>query len=558
MAGKRRAQPSGRHGGGQQANERHPNEVRQARQRYALVGVVVVTLLAGTVFSLTQAGDEEETGPGRDLPTGPAATDTLSPRPDRPAPEPRSIPPIREWEPARGPGWEPVDGTRIIAAPDGPLADEARLLARELDVEAADGPARSGDVELTIDEDAEGGREAYTLTTGDGRVEITGSDDAGVFYGTRTLLHTLRDRGYLSEGQIRDRPDRPQRGLLIDTARKPFSAEWLQARVRQMADLKLNQLHLHFADDQGFRIASESHPDIVSAQHLTKGQVRDLIDLANSLHITVIPEIDSPGHLGAVLKAYPDLQLRDAGGEPVRGAIDISDPRAAEILDDLLNEFAPLFPGRWFHLGGDEYAPLFRENPAASFPGLQQAAEDAFGPDADIEDLATDWLNDRAATVVKHDKLPQVWNDGMHEGGEVRPSEPRQVTYWTGRELGAREPVSYLEEGWDLINLNSQYLYYVLGEPNEFTYPTGKAIYEEWTPDVLRGSDPVPEQYAGADRVLGGRFAVWCDLADAQTPAEVAAGIRLPLAATAAKLWNPADPALTWPEFTTLAGRVDD
>ncbi|MGD9483427.1 glycoside hydrolase family 20 protein [Streptomyces sp. TRM70308] len=551
MAGKRRAQPPGRH-----TDERHPEQVRRARQRYALVGVVLFTLAAGTVFSLTRSG-EEETGPGRDLPTGPAATETHSPRAPRPAPQPRSIPAIRDWQPARGPGWEPTGGTRIVADPDGPLADEARLLARELDVESAEGPARAGDVELTVDEDAEGGREAYTLTTGDGRVEITGSSDAGVFYGTRTLLQTLRDRDYMPEGEIRDRPDRPQRGLLVDTARKHFSADWLENRIREMADLKLNQLHLHFADDQGFRIASETHPEIVSEQHLTKDQVRELVELANSLHITVVPEIDSPGHLGAVLDAYPELQLRDADGDPVRGAIDISDPRAAEVLDDLLDEFAPLFPGRWFHLGGDEYAPLFRSDPAASFPTLQRAAEKEHGPDADIEDLATGWLNDRAATVVAHDKTPQVWNDGMHEGGEVRPSTPREVTYWTGREIGAREPVSYLAEGWDLVNLNSQYLYYVLGEPNEFTYPTGEAIYAEWTPDVLRGSEPVPDRYAGADRVLGGRFAVWCDLADSQTPQEVADGIRLPLAATAQKLWNPADPELSWPEFTELAGRVD-
>ncbi|GAA4663476.1 hypothetical protein GCM10023347_14150 [Streptomyces chumphonensis] len=541
MAANRDTRPSGRH-----ASDR-----RHARQRYAVVGAVALTVAAGGVFTATQVQDEPPSPPG------PGTTASPSPRPS-PAPEPRSIPSVREWSEGRGPGWAPDGETRVVADPDGPLADEARLLAGELDVETSEGPARAGDVELALEEDALGGREGYVLNTSDGRVEITGRTDAGVFYGTRTLVQSLRDRDRMSEGEIRDSPDRPQRGLLIDTARKHFSADWLEDRLREMADLKLNQLHLHFADDQGFRIESESHPEVVSEQHLTKDEVRDLLALAESLHITVIPEVDSPGHLGAVLAAHPDLQLRDASGEPVRGAIDITDPEAARILDDLLNEYAELFPSPWLHLGGDEYVPLMRSDPAASFPDLQAAAEEEYGAGAGIQDLATAWLNDRAATVVEQGKLPQVWNDGMHADGEVRPSRPREVTYWTGREIGAREPVSYLQEGWDLVNLNSKYLYYVLGEPNEFTYPTGEAIYEEWTPDVLRGSEPVPEEYANADRIPGGRFAVWCDLADSQTPAQVADGIRLPLNATAQKLWDPAEPKLSWDRFTELADRVDD
>ncbi|MEE1927928.1 family 20 glycosylhydrolase [Streptomyces sp. TRM 70351] len=561
MAGKRAVQRGGRHAG-------RRSDARRRARRHAVLGGAALAFCAATVVTATQltgGGDPDTGGPsgvtaGEQPPAASAQEGPRSPSPSpraRPAPEPRVIPAVRAWEPGRGPGWEPGEDSRVVADPAGPLADEARRLAGELGIDASGGPARAGDVELAVDPGADGGREAYTLTTGDGRVRITGSAEAGVFYGTRTLLQTVRDRGYVSEGEVRDRPDRPQRGLLIDTARKHFPADWIEDRVREMADLKLNQLHLHFADDQGFRIESDSHPEIVSEQHLTKDEVRGIIDLARSLHVTVVPEIDSPGHLGAVLKAHPDLQLRDAGGDPVRGAIDITDPRAAGLVDELLDEFAPLFPGRYFHLGGDEYAPLLRADPAASFPALQRAAVRAHGPQARIEDLATAWLNDRAATVTGHGKTPQVWNDGMHADGAVEPSGNRQVTYWTGREIGAREPVSYLEEGWDLLNLNSRYLYYVLGEPNEFTYPTGEAIYEEWTPDVLRGSEPVPARYANADRIPGGRFAVWCDLSGAQSTAEVAEGIRLPLAATAQKLWDPAEPELSWSRFTELADRVD-
>ncbi|GAB3655477.1 hypothetical protein GCM10028832_39460 [Streptomyces sparsus] len=445
----------------------------------------------------------------------------------------------------------------MVVDPDGPLVDEARTLARELGIGLSAGPAAAGDVELVLREGTEGGREGYVLRTRDGRVTVAGSAEAGVFYGTRTLLQSVRDRGRMSEGVVRDRPDRPQRGLMLDIARKHFPAEWIEARIRRMADLKLNQLQLHLSDDQAFRVESSSHPEIVSEAHLTKEEVRGIVELAESLHITVIPEIDSPGHLGAVLKAHPELQLRGRDGKPVRGAVNIADPRAARLVDDLLREYAELFPGRYWHLGGDEYRPLTAADPGASFPGLLKAARERHGPQATVQDLATGWLNDRAAVVTGMDRIPQVWNDGMHRGGTVRPSKDRQVAYWTGKEIGARQPQEYLDEGWNLVNLNDEYLYYVLGEPQQFTYPTGERIYREWTPAVLRGTQPVSEDVSGPDRVLGGRFAVWCDLADAQTTEEVAEGIRLPLAATAQKLWDPEEPALSWEDFTELAERTE-
>jgi N-acetyl-beta-hexosaminidase len=518
--------------------------------------LVAVAVAAGV--TLTQLPGAPERNPAPDADSGATRT-SPGPTPGEtfaPAPEPRTIPAIRDWDAGRGPGWQPGKRTRVVADPGGPLVDKARLLARELKIRYSPGPARAGDVELALRSAVGGGREAYELTTRNDRVRITGSAEAGVFYGTRTLLQSVRDRGEMPEGTVRDRPDRPQRGMMLDIARKHFSAGWIEDRIREMADLKLNQLQLHLSDDQAFRIESDSHPEVVSDPHLTKKELRRIVGLARSLQITVIPEIDSPGHLGAVLAAHPRLRLRDVNGVPVRGAIDIAKPEAAEIIDELLREYAPLFPGSYWHLGGDEYAALTARDPATTHPGLHRAAQLEHGPDATVQDLAAGWLNDRAAVVRGLGRTPQVWNDGMHRGGVVEPHPKREVTYWTGKELGAREPREYLEEGWKLVNLNDEYLYYVLGEPNEFTYPTGERIYQEWTPAVLRGTKPVPEEMSGPDRILGGRFAVWCDLARAQTAGEVARGIRLPLHATAQKLWDPRDPELSWPGFTELADRI--
>ncbi|WP_237550161.1 glycoside hydrolase family 20 protein [Streptomyces sp. SID1034] len=474
---------------------------------------------------------------------------------------PRTIPSVREHRPARGPGFRPVDATRVIVdVNSGSLADEGKLFAQELGADyVLGGQPRAGDIELALSPPPAGQKavpESYTLTTRDRRVRITGADDAGVFYGTRTLKQALKGGGVMPEGVVDDRPDEPQRGLNLDIARKPYTEAWIEDQLRQMADLKLNQLGLHFSDDQGFRIESAGHPEIVSRDHLSKRDVQRIVALATKLHITVIPEIDSPGHLGAVLAAHPDLQLRDKDGKAVKGAIDIANPASGRIVDDLLREYADLFPGTYWHLGGDEYQALAVKSPETSFPGLAAAARDKYGSKADIRDLATGWLNDRAAVLrsANAGRTLKAWNDGFFAGGEVAADQGREVEYWTGKEPDERAPEELLAQSRSLVNLNDEYLYYVLGEPNTFKYPTGKRIYEEWTPLVLRGTKPVDGKYAG--QILGGRFAVWSDVPGAQTEEQVARGIRLPLRATAQKLWDARTPAMDWEDFKALADRL--
>ncbi|GHD11570.1 hypothetical protein GCM10010313_34880 [Streptomyces violarus] len=530
------------------------------------MAVALVMVAAGVSLGLWAASDgdggstgtEARPSQGRTAAAPRGTSPESSPSPSRSyalSKAPQTIPAVRDHEPARGPGWQPESGNRVVVD-DAALADEGRLVAGELGLTYAGEKAdrRAGDLRLALGGDKKANPESYVMTVRDGRAEITGPADAGVFYGTRTLKQETHDGGTAPEGVVRDEPAKPQRGFMLDIARKNFTAGWIEDRIRELGDLKFNQLGLHFSDDQGFRIESASHPEIVSQQHLTKAQVRKIIDLAESRHIAVVPEIDSPGHLGAVIDAHPDLQLRTAQGSPVQGAIDISKAESAEIVDDLLNEYADLFPGRPWHLGADEYQALVRSDPEASFPQLAAAAQKKYGSGATVADLTTGWLNDRAATVREHERTPRAWNDGFFRGGSVQADKDIQVAYWTGKEIGAREPLEYLEAGRKVINYNDEFLYYVLGEPQTFVYPTGQRIYEQWTPRVLRGTTAVPERYDG--QILGGSFAVWCDLADSQTQDQVAAGIRMPLRATVQKLWDPDRPELSWAEFRALADRL--
>ncbi|MCX4764538.1 family 20 glycosylhydrolase [Streptomyces sp. NBC_01275] len=468
---------------------------------------------------------------------------------------PRTIPAVRSHTPARGPGWRPAAGRRVVVS-DADLADEGRLIAGELGMTYAGekDDVRAGDLRLALNDDEGANPESYTMTVRGGRVTVSGPSDAGVFYGTRTLKQEVHGGGTAPEGVVRDQPAKPQRGFTLDIARKYFSPGWIEARVRELGDLKFNQLGLHFSDDQAFRIQSDTHPEIVAREHLTKAQVKKIVALAASRHITVVPEIDSPGHLGAVLAAHPELQLRNASGVATRGAIDISKAASASLLDDLLNEFAGVFPGAYWHLGGDEYQALTVSNPAASYPQLAAAARSAYGAGAGVADLATGWLNDRADTVRAHDRTMRVWNDGFFRGTSVKPASDLVVAYWTGKEIGARVPADYLSAGRKVLNYNDEYLYYVLGEPQTFVYPTGQRIYQQWTPRVLRGTTAVPASYDA--QILGGSFSVWCDLSQSQTQAQVAAGIRMPLRATVQKLWDSRQPALSWTQFKALADRL--
>lgn len=550
------------------------NPMRPPRAALPAVALTAALLLAGC----SDATDTEPPG-STSAKVNPAATPTWAPVTGTP----QVIPAVRDFRRAEGPGWRPSKGARVVvpAGEKSSVADEAQLMAHDLGLTVVYGDqgVQPGDIEVKLaGRNAANGAntannlpvqgaddEAYTLTARGTRLTLTAPTDAGIFYGTRTVKQAVHAAGGLPEGTIDDRPDRPQRGMSLDNARKPYTQGWIEARLREIADLKLNQFQLHFSDDQGFRVQSDTHPEVVSADHLTKAQVRQIIGVARSLHISVVPELDSPGHLGAVLDHYPNLQLHNASGRVIRGAIDISNPKAAPLIDSLLTEMSQLFtnppkgaPAYW-HLGGDEYQALMSSSPSTSYPQLAQAARQKYGPNGTIEDLTTGWLNDRQKTVEGQGKNRiEAWNDGFFSSPRVSADKNRMVAYWTGKEIGKRDPAEFLREGRNVMNFNDEFLYYVLGEPNQFFYPTGQRIYESWTPRVLRGTRPVAvsASMSGPDRIPGARFAIWSDRAQAQTEQQVAAGIRLPLAALAQKTWDPRMPALSWTNFKVLAGRV--
>ena len=116
--------------------------------------------------------------------------------------------------------------------------------------------------------------EAYTLSV-DGHTTITGPNDGAVFLGTRTLLQSLSNAGGAEAGVVKDWPDTTIRSLHIDGARKFYSPDFYAEQIRQMAWIKLNQLQYHFSENEGYRLESTSHPEIMSTEYLTKAELAE-------------------------------------------------------------------------------------------------------------------------------------------------------------------------------------------------------------------------------------------------------------------------------------------
>lgn len=306
--------------------------------------------------------------------------------------------------------------TDFAIACDAASRDTARLLRAEL--EAATGwhinltearscpepgrqsPDRCNTVTLTADA-ADLPADGYRLRSRDGAVTISGGGPAGVFYGTRTLRlllppDTLREAApdpappaiELPATEITDQPRYAWRGVHLDVARHFMPKQWILRLVDLAALHKLNVLHLHLTDDQGWRFQVERYPLLTETGawrrrspvghardnrfdrvphggYYTHADLREIVSYARRRHVTVVPEIDMPGHMQAAIAAYPELGNTDAGkgrDKPLRvwsrwgisrHVLNLED-ETVEFCRNILDEVMDVFPGPYVHLGGDE------------------------------------------------------------------------------------------------------------------------------------------------------------------------------------------------------------
>ncbi len=210
------------------------------------------------------------------------------------------------------------------------------------------------------------GPEGYRITAGADGVELTAGGPAGRFYGLQTLTQLGPQVPY---GTIEDRPRFGWRGVMLDVARHFMPKEFVLRLIDLIAAHKLNVLHLHLTDDQGWRVEITKYPRLAEiggsrGGYYTKEDIRQIVAYAAERFVTVVPEIEMPGHAQAAIAAYPHL-----GNDPGRQLQVWSEWGVSEhvlnleettirFCQDVLDEVAELFPGPYLHVGGDECPPL--------------------------------------------------------------------------------------------------------------------------------------------------------------------------------------------------------
>lgn len=225
------------------------------------------------------------------------------------------------------------------------------------------------------------GAEGYELSVEASRVIIRAPEAAGVFYGAQTFLQLLPARvertaaqpgpWRVATGTIRDQPRFAWRGLMLDVARHFFTPAEVRRYVDVIARYKLNRLHLHLTDDQGWRIHVDAWPALTTVGaatevgggaggFYTKAEYAELVQYAAARFVTVVPEIDLPGHTHAALASVPELNCDGVAPAPYTGvsvgfsSLCAGRPVTAQFIGDVIGEIAALTPGPFLHVGGDE------------------------------------------------------------------------------------------------------------------------------------------------------------------------------------------------------------
>ena len=479
---------------------------------------------------------------------------------------PATVPAVRsaaDWEGT----FELRKGARVVIARKARrrLAPEAKLLAADLGIKWKAAPkGRPGDVILRTGSKLKRlGAEGYTIRIED-RIKVRARTAAGIFYAGRTLVQLFDGRKRVERTFIRDWPLYPERGLMIDNGRQFFPRAWLEARIKELSDLKLNLLHLHFSDNQGYRLQSDTHPEIVTEPYLTKADVRKLVALARRRHLTIIPELDSPGHLEAALKPHPEFQLANRLGQKQPDKLDVTNPDARAFIGDLLGEYLPLFPGPWWHTGADEYLGVAStEQDYELYPQLEAYADEKYGEGANGKDAVIDFINFVDEKVRAAGKRTRIWSDGMGGGsGLVELAPTAAVEWWENRT--SEDPNVLMTNGRQVQNAGWWPLYYVTGGPLESARASEQDFYENWNawhfegPWSTRwaGGEPTPPPYfvpEDAKNQLGAQLNVWNDDPGNMSEDEIAEGIRPRLRILAQKTWGSPQLTDSYEEFKALA-----
>jgi hexosaminidase len=370
----------------------------------------------------------------------------------------------------------------------------------------------------TLEED-----ESYRLAVSAKGIELTAANPLGVLHGLETLLQLVQSgpQGWIVPAvRIDDSPRFPWRGLMIDVSRHFMPMEALKRNVDGMAAVKLNVLHLHLSDDEGFRVESKRSPRLnqlaSGGLFYTQDQIHDLISYARDRGIRVVPEFDVPGHAVSWLVAYPELasapgslRLVRSMSDSLRPPLDPTQEGTYKLLNTVFGEMARLFPDLYFHIGGDEVDGKYWDK-NERIQGWMKAHN--------IKDnhALQAYFNKRVQVILKkHGKRMEGWDEVLSE------DLPKDTLIQSWR--GPQSLADASKMGFKTLLSAGYYL--------DLMYPAST----HYAVDPLEGASAALSSEEKA-RIVGGEAAQWTEYV---TPEILDNRIWPRLGAIAERLWSP-------------------
>lgn len=392
--------------------------------------------------------------------------------------------------------------------------------------------------------------EAFTLDVKASGVHVRAVAPAGLFYGAQAFAQLAGSRTIASRDgrpvpprlprpvpcvHVEDSPRFSYRGMHLDVARHFFDAAMVKRYVDLLAYYRLDVFHWHLTDDQGFRIAIGSHPELaaVSAPRVYRpDEIRDVVQFARERFVTVVPEVEMPGHARAILASHPELSCTGAR-QPVPTTWGVFDdvlcagnPATYDLVRDVLADVTTQFPSRLVHVGGDEVPP-------ARWDACPKCRASMAGKGA--EALQTAFVTEVTRMLVALGRRPMAWD----ATDRVDASMPGDVVLmaWQSEAKGQ----AAARAGRDVVMVPSDRVYFNFRQSLGGSERVGHEGHVPW-PSVL-AFDPARDLSAtDATHVLGGEGALWTEYVP---DADALETLLLPrLAALSEALWStpPADP----------------
>ena len=459
-------------------------------------------------------------------------------------PKPFVVPELKQWTGKDG-NFTPGKDTRIVCTSQNPeLLRIARMFADDYQqmfgqtLSVAQGKATPGDFVLSLSADKKLGEEGYAIKITD-RVAISAPTPIGLYWSTRTLLQLAEQNQErsLPQGTIRDYPDYPLRGFMIDCGRKFIPMAYLQDLVKIMAYYKMNTLQVHLNDNgfkqyfehnwdktyAAFRLESETYPGLTARDgSYSKKEFIDFQKQAVSNFVEIIPEIDVPAHSLALTHYKPEIGSKEYGMDH----LDLFKPETYEFVDALFKEYLegdnPVFVGKRVHIGTDEYSNAKK----------------------DVVEKFRAFTDHYIRFVEGFGKQAVVWGALSHAKGDTPvKSENVVMNAWYN---GYADPATMIKDGYQLISIPDGLVYIVPKAGYYYDYLNEPYLYKEWTPAHI-GKAVFDEKHPS---ILGGMFAIWNDhVGNGISVKDIHHRIFSPLQTLSVKMWTGAQTGIPYETF---------